>query len=66
MEYGLFNVSERVNNQTIIPEKMEERRAMYQQKYDSSLKNILKNIALPSDAKCFECSQPVRFETMLP
>lgn len=66
MEYALYSVNERVNNATIIPEKLEERRILYRDNYDKTINNVLKNISLPSDAKCFECSQPIRYATMLP
>ena len=66
MEYALYNTTERVNSLTIIPEKLEERRMLYRDNYDKAIRNVLSNISLPSDAKSFECSQPVRYATMLP
>lgn len=66
MEFALHN-SDRLNSKTILDlDNVEARWKLYQEKYISTLQNILKNIKLPSDSRCFDCREKNKTVTMLP
>jgi len=66
MEFALHN-SDRLNSKTIIDmEKVEGRWKLYGEKHREALDNILKNIRLPEDSRCFDCREKSKTVTMLP
>ena len=66
MEFSLHS-SDRNNSKTIIDvEKNEGRMNFYADKYKESIENVLKNMRLPTDSKCFMCREKNKTVTMLP
>jgi hypothetical protein len=53
--------NDRLNTTTNInAEEIERRRVFYDEKYKESIVNVLENIKLPSDKRCFECKEGIR------
>ena len=66
MDYAVNN-SLRLNTATTINlDTMKARREEYNARYQSSIENLLQNIKLPADEKCFECRQKSKHVVILP
>lgn len=66
MDFG-YNNSQRLNTTTTIDfEKLLSRRDEYESRYQKSMENIIQNIKLPNDEKCFECRQVTKNVIILP
>lgn len=68
VEYGSLITPNEVltNRSTMNRDLLKERQSLYEQKYTDSLNNILQNIELPQDERCFRCRQKSRTAVMLP
>lgn len=63
-----LNVSpnDRVNTTvTINPEELDRRRLIFQAEYSKSFQNLIDNIQLPSDSRCFHCKEGVKHSIAL-
>ena len=66
MDYAVNN-SLRLNTATTINlDTLKARREEYNARYQTSIENLLQNIKLPSDEKCFECRQKSKHIVVLP
>lgn len=66
MDYAYHN-SKRLNSVTTINwESLLQRRTEYQTRYEDSINQLLQNIKLPQDEKCFECRQKSKHAVILP
>lgn len=66
MDYAVNN-SLRLNTATTINlDTLKARREEYNARYQTSIENLLQNIKLPSDEKCFECRQKSKHVVILP
>lgn len=66
MEFALHN-STRLNTETLLDaDKIKERLDLYEFRFKESMENLMKNIKLPKDEKCFECRQMSKHEIILP
>jgi len=68
MSFGIRNSgNEQINTRnTINIEKLKEREQSYEFLYREEMDNLLKNINVPSDERCFVCRQKSRTVVMLP
>lgn len=66
MEFAL-HASNRVNTETILDfDKIRERLELYDLRYKESMLNLLQNMKLPDDEKCFECRIKSKHAIILP
>lgn len=68
MEYGL-NISPNSRTNTTITinrDILKDRIDFYNKKYEESMKNLLHNILLPTDVKCFVCNEKGKHTVILP
>lgn len=66
MDYAYHN-SKRLNTTTTINwEDLLKRRDEYNQRYQEAMNQLLQNIKLPQDEKCFECRQKSKHKVILP
>lgn len=49
-----------------VKDEIEERRSLYDRKGEKLLQQVLQNVTLPNDAKCFTCKQINRTATYIP
>jgi len=68
VEYGSLITPNEVltNRSTMNRDLLKERQSLYEQKYTEAINNILQNIELPQDERCFRCRQKSRTAVMLP
>lgn len=68
IEYGLYITPNEMltNRSTLNRDLLKERLTMYEQKFNDSMTNVLSNIELPQDERCFICKQQSRTTIMLP
>lgn len=68
MEYGTYITPNEMltNRSTMNRDLLKERLTMYENKYIESMNNIMNNIELPPDDRCFVCKQQSRTTIMLP
>ena len=68
VEYGMLITPNEMltNRSTMNRDLLKERQTMYEQKYTEAMNNILNNIELPTDERCFRCRQKSRTTVMLP
>lgn len=66
MEFAV-HASKRLNTSTTLDvEKLTERRDLYETRYKDTMENLIQNIKLPQDEKCFECRQKSKHVVILP
>jgi hypothetical protein len=68
MEYGIYITPNEMltNRSTMNRDLLKERLTSYENKFSESMQNILNNIELPFDDRCFLCKQQSRTTIMLP
>lgn len=65
VQYSIFQ-GKRANQTNFEAEKMRERWNLYDSNYNKYMTNIMKNIVIPNDPKCFACKEITKTKIMLP
>ena len=67
MQHGMLNSpNEQMTSRTINMDLLEKRFAVYDQNFRESFSEMMSNIVLPSDEKCFVCKGKIKHAIMIP
>lgn len=65
VQYGLYQ-KPRANNRVFDVDTLKERWNLYDSLYRKYMKNLMENISIPNDSKCFQCKEITRSRITLP